>query len=339
MEFLPTLWFVLIAVLYIGYFVLEGFDLGVGILLPFLGKDDPQRRMIINTIGPHWDGNEVWLITAGGATFAAFPQWYATLFSGFYLPLFLLLVGLVIRGAALEFRSKDDNPLWRKSWDWAIFIGSLLPAFLWGVAFANFVRGVPIDASMQYVGGFWNLLNPFALLGGVATVLGFILHGAIFLSLRTTDPIMTPARRVAKALWLPTAVVMASYGAATIVFTDHLGSLGFIPVVVSVLMLVTLVAGGLLIRQGRWGWSFASTALSLLFLVGSIFSWLYPRVMVSSLDPSFSLTIQNASSGEMTLHVMTIVAAVLVPIVLAYQAWSYWVLRKRVTGEPESLHY
>ncbi|HTX78488.1 MAG TPA: cytochrome d ubiquinol oxidase subunit II [Longilinea sp.] len=339
MEFLPTLWFVLIAVLYIGYFVLEGFDLGVGILLPFLGKDDPQRRMIINAIGPHWDGNEVWLITAGGATFAAFPRWYATLFSGFYLPLFLLLVGLVIRGAALEFRSKDDNPLWRKTWDWAIFFGSLLPSFLWGVAFTNFVRGVPIDASMQYVGGFWNLLNPFALLGGVAVVLGFLLHGAIFLSLKTTDPIMTPAQHLARVLWLPTGVAMACYSAALVVFTDHLGSLGLIPVGVSVLMVVALGVGGLMLRQERWGWSFAGTAFSLLFLIGSIFSWLYPRVLVSSLDPSFSLTVQNTSSGAMTLHVMTVVAAVFVPIVLAYQAWGYWMLRKRVTGEPESLHY
>jgi cytochrome d ubiquinol oxidase subunit II len=339
MDFLPTLWFVLIAVLYIGYFVLEGFDLGVGMLLPFLGKDDTQRRMIINAIGPHWDGNEVWLITAGGATFAAFPQWYATLFSGFYLPLFLLLVGLVIRGAALEFRSKDENPIWRKSWDWAICVGSFLPALLWGVAFANFVRGVPIDGTMQYVGGFWNLLNPFALLGGVTTVLGFILHGAIFLSLKTTDPIMTPAQKLANALWLPMAVVMVCFVAAMAVFTDHLGSLGMVPVAVSVLMLAALVVGGLLIRKGRWGWSFTCTALSLLFLLGSIFSWLYPRVLVSSLDPAFSLTIQNASSGPITLHTMTIVAAIFVPIVLAYQAWSYWVLRKRVTGEPESLHY
>src|SRR5512133_1561445 len=173
---LNTLWFILIAILYIGYFVLEGFDLGVGILLPFLGKTDQKRRMLINTIGPHWDGNEVWLITAGGATFAAFPNWYATLFSGFYLPLFLILMALIVRGVAFEFRSKDDDPRWRSLWDWSIFTGSLVPSLLWGVAFTNLVRGVPIDQNMMYVGGFFNLLNPYALLGGLVSLAAFTLY-------------------------------------------------------------------------------------------------------------------------------------------------------------------
>jgi cytochrome d ubiquinol oxidase subunit II len=184
---LNTLWFIFIGLLYIGFFILEGFDFGVGILLPFLGKNDQQRRVIINTIGPHWDGNEVWLITAGGATFAAFPNWYATLFSGFYLPLFLVLIGLIIRGVAFEFRGKDDNPLWRKLWDWCIFAGSLLPTILLPIAFANLVRGVPIDANMQYVGGFFNLLNPFALLASLALTLLVLFHGASFLSLNTGE--------------------------------------------------------------------------------------------------------------------------------------------------------
>src|SRR5512139_1632249 len=185
---LNTLWFILIAVLYIGFFVLEGFDFGVGILLPFLSWDkDPQtvdgkRRLLINSIGPHWDGNEVWLLTAGGATFAAFPQWYATMFSGFYLALFLLLLALIGRGVAFEYRSKDANPRWRSLWDWAAFLGSAVPALLLGVTFGNLVRGVPIDAQMNYVGGFFNLLNPYALLAGVATLLSFTLHGAVFLS-------------------------------------------------------------------------------------------------------------------------------------------------------------
>ncbi|MEN6410659.1 MAG: cytochrome d ubiquinol oxidase subunit II, partial [Anaerolineaceae bacterium] len=205
---LETIWFILIAVLFTGYFILEGFDFGVGILLPFLGKDDLKRRVLINTIGPHWDGNEVWLITAGGAMFAAFPGWYATLFSGFYLPLFLILIALIFRGVAFEFRSKDDRPLWRSFWDWAIFFGSLIPALLWGVALANFIRGVPIDASMNYTGGFWNLLNPYALVGGFVSLLGFTLQGAIFLSLRTTDFIHEGARKIVNALWLPVALLL-----------------------------------------------------------------------------------------------------------------------------------
>src|SRR5450830_1643079 len=180
---LTTVWFLLIAVLWAGYLVLEGFDFGVGMLVPIIGRDETERRVVINTIGPVWDGNEVWLLTAGGATFAAFPQWYATLFSGFYLPLFLILIALIMRGVAFEFRSRDDNKVWRAFWDWAIFFGSVVPALLWGVAFANIVKGVPIDAAMQYTGGFWNLLNPFALIAGLVSLIGFTLHGALFLSI------------------------------------------------------------------------------------------------------------------------------------------------------------
>src|SRR5512133_1873131 len=208
---LNTLWFILIAILYIGYFVLEGFDLGVGILLPFLGKTDLKRRVMINAIGPHWDGNEVWLLTAGGATFAAFPNWYATLFSGFYLPLFLILLALIVRGVAFEFRGKDDSPRWKSLWDWCIFAGSAIPALLWGVAFTNFVKGVPIDGNMMYVGGFFNLLNPYALLGGVVSLLGFTLYGAIFLSLKTNDEICEASQKMAWRLWPPTLVALFAY--------------------------------------------------------------------------------------------------------------------------------
>src|SRR5512136_82348 len=198
---LNILWFVLVAVLFTGFFFLEGFDYGVGILLPFLGKQDGERRMLINTIGPFWDGNEVWLLTAGGAMFAAFPNWYATLFSGFYLALLLILLALIVRGVAFEFRSKDKNPRWRSLWDWLIFVGSFVPALLWGVALANIVKGVPIDASKNYVGGFFNLLNPYALVGGLTSLAGFALHGAIFLSLKTTDGLMERAHTMANRLW------------------------------------------------------------------------------------------------------------------------------------------
>lgn len=336
---LNTLWFILIAVLYIGYFVLEGFDLGVGILLPFLGKSDVKRRTIINTIGPHWDGNEVWLITAGGATFAAFPNWYATLFSGFYLPLFLILLALIVRGVAFEFRSKDENPRWRAAWDWAIFAGSFIPALLWGVAFTNFVRGVPIDQNMIYVGGFWNLLNPYALLGGLVSLSGFILHGALFLSLKTTDDLCDSAQNTARKLWLPNVVIMALYVVFTYFFTDVLKQLGVNPGPIPIGAVLALLGAGYFIFRGRSGWAFVMVILSIVFAVSSLFMILYPRVLVSSLNPAWSLTITNAASSPYTLKVMSIVALIFLPFVLAYQAWSYWIFRKRVSQKVEELHY
>jgi cytochrome d ubiquinol oxidase subunit II len=336
---LNTLWFILIAVLYLGYFVLEGFDFGVGILLPFLGKTDLRRRTIINTIGPHWDGNEVWLITAGGATFAAFPGWYATLFSGFYLPLFLILLALIVRGVAFEFRSKDENPLWRAVWDWAIFAGSLIPALLWGVAFTNFVKGVPIDQSMNYVGGFFNLLNPYALLGGVVSLLGFTLHGAVFLSLKTTGDLSEAGQKAARRLWLPTLAAMLAYVVATYFFTDVLKQLGVNPGPIPIGGLAALLVAGYFIYNRRSGWAFIMTSLAILFAATSIFEVLYPRVLVSSIDPNFSLTIYNAASGPYTLRVMSIIALVFLPFVLGYQVWAYWVFRKRVSDKVEDLHY
>lgn len=335
---LNTLWFVLIAVLYIGYFVLEGFDLGVGILLPFLGKDDLKRRMMINTIGPHWDGNEVWLITAGGATFAAFPNWYATLFSGFYLPLFLILVALIFRGVAFEFRGKDDHPRWRALWDGAIFVGSAVPALLLGVAFTNFIRGVPIDANLMYVGGFWNLLNPLALVGGLVSLFGFTLHGAVFLSLKTSDDLRKSAEDMAWKLWSPTLVILVVFVVAMYFFTDILQQLGINPGPVPIGSSIALLAAGYFIKQRRSGWSFLLTTLAIVFSAATIFMVLYPRVMVSSIDPAYSLTIYNASSSEYTLRIMSIVALVLVPVVLAYQGWTYWIFRKRLTSKSE-LHY
>src|SRR5512135_1803856 len=209
-EFLRTLWFILIAVLWTGFFFLEGFDYGVGILLPFVAKDDVDRRVVINTIGPFWDGNEVWLLTAGGAIFAAFPNWYATMFSGFYLALALVLLALIGRGVAFEFRSKDERPAWRAAWDWLIFIGSLLPALLFGVALANIIKGVPIDGQMQYVGGFFNLLNPFALIAGLAMVVVFAMYGALFLNLRTDGPVLQRVQAAAWRLWVPAVILMAA---------------------------------------------------------------------------------------------------------------------------------
>jgi len=319
--------------------VLEGFDLGVGILLPFLGKNDVRRRVLINTIGPHWDGNEVWLITAAGATFAAFPAWYATLFSGFYLPLFFILLALIVRGVAFEFRSKDEDRRWRSLWDWCIFVGSLAPALLWGVAFTNFVRGVPIDPNMVYVGGFWNLLNPFALLGGLVSLLGFTLHGAIFLSLKTTGDLCESAHQAASRLWLPALVVVVAYVIAVYFFTDFLQRLGINPGIVAIGAPIALLVAGYFIRVRRSGWAFFMTALSIILAVSTIFRMLYPRVLVSSLNPEWSLTIYNAASGQYTLRVLTIIALVFLPVVLGYQVWAYWVFRKRISTKVEDLHY
>lgn len=334
---LNTLWFILIGVLYIGFFVLEGFDFGVGILLPFLSKDkdpekqDHKRRIMINTIGPHWDGNEVWLLTAGGATFAAFPHWYATMFSGFYLALFLLLLVLIARGVSFEFRSKDQDPRWRSLWDWAIFLGSAVSAVLLGVAFANLVHGVPIDASMNYVGGFFNLLNPYALLAGVSTLVAFALYGATFITLKTDGELREKAHAVTTRLWVATLVLLVALLAATYFATDVLSKLGANPGVVPIIGLAAILSAGYFIRRRREGWAFVLVAIGIAFALISFFTIMYPRVMISSLSPEYSLTITNAASTPYTLQVMTIVALVFVPIVLAYQAWSYWVFRKRLT--------
>ncbi|HZW03538.1 MAG TPA: cytochrome d ubiquinol oxidase subunit II [Anaerolineaceae bacterium] len=336
---LNTLWFILIAILYVGYFVLEGFDFGVGILLPFLGKNDNQRRVILNTIGPHWDGNEVWLITAGGATFAAFPGWYATLFSGYYIPLMLILLALILRNVAIEFRSLDDNPRWRSLFDWLVCIGSALPALLWGVAFASFVQGVPIDLNQNFAGNLFDIVTPYTVLGGLVSLFGFITHGAIFLSLKTIDPIMSQARRLAFRFWVPTAGLLAVFTISTYFFTDVIERLGINPGPIPIGAVAAFLAVGYFIRRKQEGWAFGMIALTVMLAISTIFLTLYPQVLVSTIDPAYSLTIYSTASGPVTLRTMTIVALIFTPIVLLYEGWSYWVFRKRVTGAPETLHY
>ncbi|SFH41310.1 cytochrome d ubiquinol oxidase subunit II [Desulfotomaculum arcticum] len=326
---LNMLWFILITVLFTGYFFLEGFDYGVGTLLPFLGKNDSERRVIINTIGPFWDGNEVWLITAGGAIFAAFPNWYATLFSGFYMALFLMLLALIVRGVAFEFRSKDDRPAWRSLWDWLIFGGSLVPALLWGVAITNLIRGVPIAGNMQYAGTFWDLLSPYTLVGGLTTLLIFTLHGALFLTLKTEGEQLESARRAASLvsiLAVPALLVLIilSYS-HTDIFTNTGAGIVFWGA------LVTLLLACRLLRSGRYARAFIMNGLTIVCTTVAVFWGLFPRVMVSSLNPEWNLTVYNASSSPYTLKIMTIVALTLVPVVLLYQGWTYWIFRKRVT--------
>lgn len=327
---LQTLWFALIAVLWVGYFFLEGFDFGTGVLLPVLGRDDIDRRVLLNTIGPVWDGNEVWLLVAGGATFAAFPEWYATLFSGFYLPLFLILVALILRGVAFEFRGKHDDATWRAWWDRAIFWGSLVPALLWGVALANIVHGVPIDSSGEYAGSFWTLLNPYALVGGLTSLALFTLHGAAFLTLKTRGEIRTRARAVARRIALPTAGLVLAFLAWTYLNAVDHDHKGMVPGILPVAAILLAFAVEWLVHERFDGWAFVATGLVIVAIVATLFLNLYPRVMPSTLNAAWSLTIDNAKSTDYTLRVMSVVALLFTPIVLAYQAWSYWVFRKRI---------
>lgn len=327
---LNAFWFILITILFIGYFFLEGFDYGVGMLLPFLGKSDEERRTIISSIGPFWDGNEVWLLTAGGAIFAAFPNWYATLFSGFYLALVLMLVALILRGVAFEFRSRDERPAWRSFWDWMIFVGSALPGFLWGVAISNIIEGVPIDASMNYVGGFWNLLNPYALLGGLAFVALFTLHGSIFLNLRLDGELLERAHKTASRFWLPAVVLVLLFVVIGYFVTDVFGRLGVDPGIAALGAGAALLSVGWFVQARRSGWAFLMTGLTIALSTLAIFQGMFPRVMISSLNPAWNLTIYNASSSPYTLTVMSWVAVGFVPVVLAYQAWNYWVFRQRL---------
>lgn len=337
---LTTVWFSLIAVLWIGYFILEGFDFGVGMLLRVVAKNEGERRAVITTLGPLWDGNEVWLLVAGGATFAAFPEWYATLFSGFYLPLLLILVALIVRGVAFEYRSKHGDSQWRNRWDYAIAFGSFIPALLWGVAFANIVRGVPLEVSelgnVEYAGGFFNLLNPYALLGGLVTLTLFLTHGAIFLALKTDGTIRDRSNVLAGQIGLVAAVLAVAFLLWTqLAYSEKAWT--WIPILAAAVMWVMGLAAN---RVRREGWAFFFSAATLLLAVVSLFGVLYPNVMPNIDRLQAGLDIYNASSTDYTLKVMTIVAVVFTPIVLAYQAWTYWIFRKRLSADqipnPES---
>ncbi|WP_062204652.1 cytochrome d ubiquinol oxidase subunit II [Demequina salsinemoris] len=328
---LPLIWFLLIAVLWTGYLVLEGFDFGVGMLMGLLAKNNKERRLALNTIGPVWDGNEVWLLTAGGATFAAFPEWYATLFSGFYLPLLLILVSLIIRAVAIEYRGKINDEAWRQRWDWAIIGTAWVPSILWGVAFANLVRGVPIeevDGRLEYVGNFFDLLSPFALLGGLVTLALFLTHGAIFLALKTSGEFSQRAGDFAKKVSIASLLIAAVWAIwAQLAYSQPWT---WAAVVVAALGLVAVVWFS---RAESFGKAFIANAVVVVGAVVLIFGSMYPDVMPSSIDPEFSLTVRNASSSDYTLTVMTWVAVIMTPIVLAYQSWSYWVFRRRISTE------
>ncbi|MFI6121559.1 cytochrome d ubiquinol oxidase subunit II [Streptomyces sp. NPDC051064] len=322
---LHDVWFVLIAVLWTGYFFLEGFDFGIGVLTKLLARDRKERRVLINTIGPVWDGNEVWLLSAGGATFAAFPEWYATLFSGFYLPLLLILLCLIVRGVAFEYRAKRPEERWQTNWEHAIFWTSLIPAVLWGVAFGNIVRGVKIDADMEYVGNLWDLLNPYAVLGGLVTLFLFTFHGAVFAALKTVGDIRERARGLAFKLGLATALLALGFLAWT--QADNGNGWSLAAMITAVVSLVVAIGA---IAAGREGWSFAFSGVTITAAVAMLFLTLFPNVMPSSLNDAWNLTVSNASSSPYTLKIMTWCAGIATPVVLLYQGWTYWVFRKRI---------
>jgi cytochrome d ubiquinol oxidase subunit II len=322
---LHDVWFVLIAVLWTGYFFLEGFDFGVGVLTKLLARDRAEKRVLINTIGPVWDGNEVWLLTAGGATFAAFPEWYATLFSGFYLPLLVILVCLIVRGVAFEYRVKRPEEKWQRNWETAIFWTSLIPAFLWGVAFGNIVHGVKIDRDLEYVGSVWDLLNPYALLGGLVTLTLFTFHGTVFTALKTVGEIRERARTLASRVGLVTAVLALAFLLWTQVHNGDAKSL--VALVVAVAALIAALAAN---HAGREGWAFALSGVTIVAAVAMLFLTLFPNVMPSTLNADWSLTVTNASSSAYTLKIMTWLAVIATPVVLLYQGWTYWVFRKRI---------
>jgi cytochrome bd ubiquinol oxidase subunit II len=331
---LATFWFCVVAFFWAGYFMLEGFDFGVGMLLPFLPRDDRQRSLMFESIGPVWDGNEVWLVVAGGATFAAFPAWYGTMFSGFYLAFILILFFLIIRVVSFEWRERGEDPRWRRIWMWANSIGSAGVAFVFGVGLSNLLHGVPLDSGGDYAGGFWNLFTGYTVLGGIAFVLVFALHGAIFLTLRTTGDLYERAHRAALRLAVPGLAAGAGYLIWTVaVAVDRNDKDVFPPVVPAAIAIAAFVLAVACVYRHRNGLAFTLSAVGTIGIVATLFTSLYPRVMVSSPGFANSLTVQSSASAHYTLAVMTVVAAICVPAILLYQGWTYHVFRARVGGD------
>jgi cytochrome d ubiquinol oxidase subunit II len=327
MSSLVPFWFIVIAILWTGFFVLEGFDFGVGMLHNAVGRDEAGRRAAINTIGPLWDGNEVWLIVAGAAMFAAFPGWYATMFSGMYLAMVLLLAALIVRGVAFEYRGKHDTPRWRGTWDTLLTVGSVLAPLLIGVALGDLLHGLPINSAQNYTGSFWDLLQPYALWTGVTLVLVCLLHGATFLSLKTTGDMHERSRQLARRVAPFTGAAVIGF----IIWTHVTASSAFFLNLIELLAILAALAAVWLVYENRDGFAFTATTVTIAACIGAIFTGLYPNVMVSSTNPAYNLTVHNTASGAYSLKAMTIVVIVFLPLVLIYQAWTYYVFRRRIS--------
>ena len=331
---LETFWFCLIVVVWAMYFLLEGFDFGVGMLLPFVPRSVEERSTTLRTIGPVWDANEVWLVVAGGATFAAFPAWYATMFSGFYLALLLILFFLIVRVVSFEWRSKSESPRWRATWSWANTIGSFGAPLLWGIGLANLIGGVPINADGHYAGTFWDLFSPYTVVAGVAVVVLFAFHGATFLTLRTIGDLHDRSEHAARRLAVPAAALGAVYVVWTVAMAiDRNDKDLFPPALPAAVAIVALALAVVFVLRGRNGRAFTMTGLGIVAAVATLFTSLYPRVMVSSPDFGNSLTVEGAASSHYALAVMSVVAVIFVPVVLLYQGWTYHVFRHRVGGD------
>jgi cytochrome d ubiquinol oxidase subunit II len=326
---LPDLWFVIIALLWTGFLVLEGFDFGVGMLQQVLPRSEAERRVAINSIGPFWDGNEVWLIVGGAAIFAAFPAWYATWLSASYLAVVLLLVALILRGVSFEFRGKVQSDRWRRTWTGSLAGGSLVAPLVVGIALGDLVAGLPIGSNQEYTGNFWNLFTPYGVWTGLTLVALCLVHGATFLALRTVGDLRQRSHRVGLVLVWPALGAVLVFGAWTLV----VGQNGIGAYVLLGLAVLALVAAGVCLLRGREAPAFTATAVGIAATVGSLFAGLYPDVLVSSTDPRFSLTVAGTASGDYALKVMTVVAVVFLPLVLAYQAYCYVVFRHRVAGD------
>jgi cytochrome bd ubiquinol oxidase subunit II len=335
---LSELWFVLIAVLFIGFFFLEGFDFGVGMSTRLLARNQTERTIMVNTIGPFWDANEVWFLTGGGAIFAAFPQWYATMFSGYYLPLLAVLLFLIGRGVSFEFRRKIDNPRWTNVWDWVVFFGSLMPPFLLGVLFSSLLKGMPIHQDMNMTAGFTDYLNFYSIWGGITITLLCFLHGLNFLALKTDGTLKIRAMLVAKKVVLCVLGSLIVFVGLSVYFTDIFKVRLITEIILMVFIVVSYGLTYIFIAKKREGISFIMSGLGLILTIASIFVGLFPRVMISSINQAFNLTVYNASSGSYSLKVMTIAAFTILPFVLGYTVWSYYIFRKRVTDK-EHLTY
>jgi cytochrome d ubiquinol oxidase subunit II len=330
---LQITWFLIVAFFWSGYFLLEGFDFGVGMLLPFLPRDETERSVMFETIGPVWDGNETWLVVAGGATFAAFPAWYASMFSGYYIALLLVLVCLIVRVVSFEWRERSTSPRWRTTWMWANTLGSFGASLIWGIGLSALLYGVPLDSNGDFTGTFWDLFHPYTVVAGLAVVAIFAFHGATFLTLKTAGDLCERASHIARRLALPAAALGTAFLVWTIVVAvDRNDKSVFPPILPAVISIAALVVAVILAGR-RSGWAFGMTALGTVAAVATLFTSLYPRVMVSSPDFGNSLTVSNASSAHYTLAVMSVVALIITPLILLYQGWTYHVFRHRLGGE------